>query len=86
MDKKAALIQKICAILTVIPYSQGKYPIAAHDCFCEPSRNQFNFQYDEEILIFMAQAVKEKLLRDGYQIKFPNENVEKALDTFYKVR
>lgn len=62
---KSEVLQRFCEIASYVGMAKFKHKIP-HDCFCRDSNSdQENFQFDEEVLEFIADAVNEKLKGEG---------------------
>jgi len=60
---KDQVIKRLCALSSNVGSRKFKSSIP-HDCFCEDGKNScFSFQFDEQIIEFIEQAVNEKLNR-----------------------
>ena len=80
MKNKAEVIYNICLAIKGI----GDAFNHEHDfhCICGQceKRQSPNFNFDEKILIFIIEAIDEKIVRDGLTVETPE------LDTFEKYK
>lgn len=61
---KSEVIERLCELASKVGEVRFKHKIP-HDCFCEDNNpTQENFQFDEEVLEFITDAVNEKLKGD----------------------
>ncbi len=54
------VISRMCKLASKVNTEKFKWSLPS-DCFCEESTGSFSFQFDEEVLEFIEQAVKDKL-------------------------
>lgn len=70
--KKSEVIKEACSIVYLVYNTIGDYSDPC-DCFCEESNDRdakgWSFTHSDKVLKYIEQAVKEKLLKDGYKIK-----------------
>lgn len=60
--RKEMVIQRLCALSSVVG-GRKYHHHHAHDCFCVSNEHK-NFQFEEQILLFIEQAVYEKMLKE----------------------
>lgn len=63
------VISHLCETVSLVFLSRGDFSKAS-DCFCDNSPDHF-FQHQGETLEYVRKAVEEKLIRDGFALKYP---------------
>lgn len=79
IKNKEDVISRLCKLSTLVMEKQFKYQNPA-DCFCTTSNNS-SFEFDEEVLEFIEQSVKDKLSLNGNL-----DSEDKTKTFFYTVR
>ena len=61
--KKEEVIEKLCEVCSMVGNDHFKNRVA-HDCFCGARIKEGDFQFDEEVLLFIYEAVIEKIKKE----------------------
>lgn len=59
---KDQVIERFCNLATTVNSKKFNFTRAA-DCFCHQSDEQANFQFEEEVICFIEDAVEKELTR-----------------------
>jgi len=80
LNKKSAVISSLCSLVSEVALAHHHHFLA--DCFCEHSSIPAkNFRFDEEILDFIRDAVREKIAAEKAAGRFEQfDDVEKSED------
>ena len=79
MNKKQ-VIERLCAICTNVGSEVFKN-IIPHDCFCNKSVNDDNFQFDRKIVDFIEDAV-ENAIKENIENIIVNEIIDEIREEY----